>query len=323
MNFYCCNLYIIKSSMINLHNKVEKLTSIHKFYHYKFNGSIYDNNFGLITQNLLTDNFDKIIESMKNGEINNYQQTWIWASTIECELRQFIVLIYTKYQQYLDNVSDNYNNKIFKSWQWYIWIKENFENLLCVYTFNYDMIFEKILESLSIKYKRIGLINEKEGFPIIKNHGSIDFDSCIGNFTSSINRRNLNADKYININRLVDTDVTFSINKIEELNKLRMYPDIVLPTQYSYQLDLKWVKKGLNYYKHVSDEIDCFVIVGFSYWDVDEKEFNLFIDNLSKGKVIDFYIVNPKAYSDDLKGFRKFIESRHHNYIGITNGVPW
>lgn len=231
--------------------------------------------------------------------------------------------MYTKYQQYLDNFSDNYNNEIFKSWKWYSWIKENFEKLLCVYTFNYDMFFERILNSLSIKYRRIGLVNEKEGFPIIKNHGSIDFDSYIGDF--DFNRRNLSNDKYINTNRLVDTDGTFSISKIEELNKLRVYPDIVLPTQYSYQLDLNWVKKGLKYYKLIASEIDCFVIVGFSYWNVDEEEFKFFIDNLPNGKVIDFYVVNPDKKSERLEKFKNFIKSKRHNYDEVTEygGVPW
>lgn len=315
---------IIKDTMNNLHNEVKLYTSISKFYKYTFNSSINrsmgNEGFGLCIGEFPS-NIDpkEITRLMSTGKIDDYMRMIMKASVHECELRQFIVLMYVKYQQYLDNYI---SNDMLKSWKWYLWIRENFQKLLCVYTFNYDMFFERILDSLHIKYRRVGIINEKGDFPIIKNHGSIDFDSYIGNFNSEIKRRRYD-NSFININRLVHTDGTFSINKTEELHRLRVYPDIVLPTQRSYQLDLKWVKEGLNYYKSIANEIDCFVIVGFSYWDVDEEEFNGLVENLPEGKIIDFYIVNPEAYSKKLEKFKNFIESKQHNYIGITDGVPW
>lgn len=247
--------------------------------------------------------------------INNTQLSYQDIMQIEiektikyCNLRRFLAMSYSFLQFKLDEAFDD---KRVNKWLWLNWF-ENVNNLKFVISFNYDLVLENTLNFLGMSFKRIGSCEERNslGIPIIKPHGSIDFDlsKCL------VANDNI---LWANAFDLCQTDSVVDIVERRKLTRCRVQADIIPPLQENNHISLDWVKKGFEFISENASKIDVFIIAGFSYSEADRKEMNCFIDNIVD-KSIEFIIVNPERvlelenYSIN-KGYK----------VTCKNYLPW
>jgi len=229
----------------------------------------------------------------------------------ECDLRRFLALAYSKFQLEIDKI--NYSN-----WEWTKWLYRNKKNLACAISFNYDLVLEKAIRLARINkgYKRIGVINEQGGIPIIKPHGSIDFEIPERFIT-------FGSEEGVWDSMLARNDIGY-VEKVtyDNWSKARIQPDIIPPSQINYHRDITWVKDCFLSYPTITktNGIDTFVIVGHSYSKVDQDEINEFIDNLDRKT--EFYIVNPHYEEENIQKLISYIETCGHSVAELRKFGP-
>ncbi|PGP33851.1 hypothetical protein, partial [Bacillus thuringiensis] len=231
------------------------------------------------------------------------------------QLRRFLALSYSLFQLELDN-------NIWINWPWMKWLKKYKKNLSCVISFNYDILLEKSLKLVQHQnpYKRIGVIEENgiNALPIIKPHGSIEFDlkgfEVQGDAAWSM--------KFFNNQMIFNGEPSITALPQEKWLMPRLQPDILPPTQENYnKLKLNWVKYCFEFYKQHNQRmpINHFVIVGHSYSECDREEINDFIDSLKPG--CKFYIIN-RTYDDKIEEMIDYIENRKHIVVTEPGTEP-
>ncbi|PEF04993.1 hypothetical protein COM97_18675 [Bacillus thuringiensis] len=203
----------------------------------------------------------------------------------ECQLRRFLAMAYSHFQITVESYNMN-------DWKWVRWLKQNKKGLSCAISFNYDMVLERSLKVASVHYSRIGTNEPTIGIPILKPHGSIDFD---------IDRSNINIpweSLWNTATSLNDAGYVSVVPKFEWLLP-RVEADIIPPSMHNYQKRLRWVKKMNSTYESKANELDALVIIGISYWDVDRQEIDFFLEKLPKTSTV--YIMNPEPHPDLIK----------------------
>jgi len=236
--------------------------------------------------------------------IENYASKYKIGSFEEGQLRQFLAVSYSLFQLNIDKYD-------FSNWKWVNWLRENGDYLSCAISFNYDLVLERALTVSGNTYYRTGTNEPYRKIPIMKPHGSIDFD---------IHDRAIN----IPIHSRWDT-LTFSndagfleiVPKWEWLLP-RTEADIIPPSVQNYNEVLSWVKTIPKTYGTKTKELDALVIVGSSYWDVDRPEIDFFLENLPKTATV--YISDLKPDKDLIKKIKSLNLS--FETFGFNN-LPW
>lgn len=222
------------------------------------------------------------------------------ASMLLSEIQHYLAIAFSKFQL-------EFSKFDIKDWVWTEWFDRNKKDIIFCHSFNYDLILESILEYCNVNFRRVGVKNEKEGILILKPHGSIDFeitDSAISmpRVTYPLN------------NAITRNDFPIKSLGEEKLLSPRKEVDIVLPNEYSVQLDYQWVKPGYECIAREGEIFTHFVIIGHSYAKCDRKEVDFILDNLSSNTNI--IVANP--YPDD--DLIKKVENDFNNFEIWTNG---
>lgn len=251
-----------------------------------------------INKNLILKNgndFDLIKDFSKNYSLNSHEFG---------HLRQFLALAYS-------HLHNNITDYKYVDWKWYQWFKKNRHNLLCSVSLNYDLILETTFDELDIKYYRVGSNEPVFGSMVLKPHGSIDFDFPDNQIVMPKEDRLKNT-TYFNDARFVQV--------IEKKNFLepRVEADIIPPTMHNFQKELSWVNRQSQYYLNVSNDIQNFIIVGSSYWDVDRPEIDFYLEKLPKNATV--YIGTKEPHPDLIRKLF-FLGLKHHTFD--FDELPW
>ncbi|MGG5736892.1 hypothetical protein [Bacillus cereus group sp. IBL03679] len=237
-------------------------------------------------------------------EIEKYISKYKYGSKEECELRKFLVAAYSSFQLAIDEYS------LFE-WKWVKWLQRNRTRLSCAISFNYDVLLERALKFANIPYSRIGTSECVSKVPILKPHGSIDFD--IKGLISG-----LPVDELWRVTTsLNDIGLPFIVPKQDWLLP-RMEADIIPPSMHNIQLKLSWIHSMLNEYIKFARNLDAFVIVGISYWDVDRPEIDFFLNQLPKKAKV--YIMNPNPNPDLIQKITSL--ELDYDILGFDD-LPW
>ncbi|MDQ0256620.1 hypothetical protein J2S74_004042 [Evansella vedderi] len=218
---------------------------------------------------------------LAKGEKNDYlaiekfmgSPSYNWDK--DCQLRRFLSLSYATLQLQLEhhNISQ---------WHWTKWFREHRDELGMFVSFNYDLLLEKSLKVAGVRYYRTGSDEEPVGVPIVKPHGSIDFD---------IDSDHRSSERWEYTTALLDEGKVETVPKQEWLEP-RFEADIIPPHKENYQRSLRWVKEGIATFKEAAGEFDTFIIVGHSYNEADRQEIDQYLENLHPGTRIE--IVDPE-----------------------------
>ena len=174
-----------------------------------------------------------------------------------------------------------------------------------IVTYNYDILLERILELIGIKYQMVEFESEEQKFRILKPHGSISFrskkeydkesfsikynrDSLGGSISDLIVDKNVDFDKISNINTMVPPSGESGRYKLVWSNILRS----------------KVIESVINL-----KEDDDVIFGGLSYCNVDRTEIDSIITALNPD--VNIKIVNP----DTNNTFGAVISSVFENYI--------
>lgn len=193
-------------------------------------------------------------------------------------LRQFLALSYSELQLQTDKYT-------YENWKWFNWLDTNKTNLIGAISLNYDLTLERALQKTKTAFFRSGTIERREGIPVLKPHGSIDFDFNNPNKLVYLGDIPLYKHYKFRLERLTTLRNDFgplNVLKKQELLFPRFEADIIPPSMGNFQLDLRWVKQQQIDFLNFSKSIEKFVIVGSSYWDVDRPEIDFYLNNLSK-----------------------------------------
>ncbi|USK33058.1 hypothetical protein LIT25_21305 [Bacillus sp. F19] len=238
------------------------------------------------------------------NRISDYiDKNWSDANK-NCQLRRFLALAYSTFQLTLDNHDIN-------EWRWTDWLRENKENLVCAISFNYDLVLENAFRAADTSFYRVGTNEDIGNIPILKPHGSLDFDLPDKIISCPIEQRwNIST-------KLNDAQYVQTIPKSDWLIP-RMEADIIPPSLHNIQLRLSWIQKMFNIYLEQVRQMDSFVIVGSSYWGVDRNEIDFFLKNLKKGSKV--YIIDPNPNIDLIRK----VHSLELLFSEPTKkGLPW
>lgn len=193
---------------------------------------------------------------------------------LSAEMEHFLAVAYSHFQLEVDRINVN-------SWPWLNWFDTYAKNIQGIVSFNYDLILESALRQSGVSVRRFGVNSELSGVPMLKPHGSIDYRT-----------------EGISVPMRYPLKSVFPKNnsplKVLEKNELltpRPDVNIVLPNQYSPQINLPWVKPGYDWVRSVGPKFTHCIIVGLSHWDCDRPEIDYLLNSLtSQAKLI---VANP------------------------------
>ncbi|SDF75936.1 hypothetical protein [Sporolituus thermophilus] len=193
---------------------------------------------------------------------------------LKAEMRHFLAIAYSHFQLAV-------NQFPFQGWPWLEWIGAVKDDLVGAVSFNYDLILEKTLAQVGASFRRFGLVEEKEGVPIVKPHGSIDFE--VSGDVQPVEYPITKLITYTNKPRRRLRD--------EELLRPRAEVDIVLPQEQSPFLDYQWVAPGYHWFSSIGPLLTKCLLIGLSYSSADRPEIDYLLECLSPETEV--IIANP------------------------------
>lgn len=236
---------------------------------------------GMIKSYPNTTHFDIIQNFVRSYQENNQENQWT-----HCELRHYLSLAYS----YANNIL---LNRWKDEWRWAVWMNKNYNKIVGVVSFNYDLVLETTLKESSLKYYRLGSPEEDNftGIPILKPHGSCDFDigsGFVGFVPLESRLKNL---MFLN-DRIVKGRGRVAVVPKEKLLEPRIEADIVLPFEFSPQTQLTWVRQGYEAVSEMAKTVDALIIVGISYQPCDRREIDSILNEIPPHTTI--RLVAPK-----------------------------
>ncbi|MDR0138851.1 hypothetical protein RFW18_13935 [Metabacillus idriensis] len=207
----------------------------------------------------------------------------------ECQLRRYLSLAYSSLQRYLDKRDKS-------NWRWFKWLSENKDEIAFGISFNYDLLLENTLQLTNTPYFRLGSNESDFGIPIIKPHGSIDFDIQQPQHKFVMHQASIAP---------MIWNSSFTLNQFDSMVQVipnthwllpRLQPDIIPPSQENYQRNLDWVEKGFGVFDKYANEITDLIMIGHSYSACDRPEIDHFLERLNSNALV--HIVNPQLLED-------------------------
>ncbi|MDG5786717.1 SIR2 family protein [Evansella sp. AB-P1] len=234
--------------------------------------------------------------------IETYMKSGAYNVDKDSQLRRFLSFAYASFQIEVEQ------SNLICDWKWTKWFKENSEHFAFAISFNYDLVLEKALECAGISYYRTGSTEKKQGIPIMKPHGSIDFDVKSDGKTIEIHiEENVRKDKG-------------NVQTIPKNNWFipRFEADIIPPKKDNNQRSLRWVKNGIHTFLDRVSEINTFIIIGHSYGKADQNEVDQYLENLHPHTKL--YLIDPKPNE---KLVNKINSLGLQLYQPLESGLPW
>lgn len=231
------------------------------------------------------DIFKLIVSHIDSSFTNKYEKT-----ILETEVQHFLAIAYSHFQLKVDS-------RRLELWPWGEWLKPIKRYLVGAVSFNYDLVLENTFKIASISYRRIGINAETIGIPILKPHGSIDFEidglfAPVGYPLRNAVSRNNYPLRSLGINELLEP---------------RTEVDIVLPNEYSTLLNFQWIAPGYNWFEKIGTSLTHCVFIGLSYWECDRPEIDFLLNCLAnETKVI---IANPYPPDDFVRAVQNKFET--------------
>lgn len=204
------------------------------------------------------DIFDRILQRLTRTSDPDFER-----AALEAEVRHFLAISYSHFQLQVDSLD-------IEGWPWLTWIRDSKAELVGVVSFNYDLIIERTLEEAGLRFRRFGVRLEDTGIPILKPHGSIDFDVEGIRMPVGYPLQNVALQNDFPRRRL---------NRMELLQP-RTEADIVLPNEYSPFADFQWVAPGYQWFQEIGSSLTRCIFMGLSYWKCDRPEIDFLLGTL-------------------------------------------
>jgi len=238
------------------------------------------------------DIFDRILQRLTRTPDPDFER-----ALLEAEVRHFLAIAYSHFQLQVDSLD-------IEGWPWLTWIRGSKAELVGVVSFNYDLIIERALEDAGLRFHRFGVRLEDTGIPILKPHGSIDFD--VEEIRMPV--------KYPLQNVALRND--FPLRRLDRIEFLqpRTEADIVLPNEYSPQANFQWIRPGYKWFQEIGSSLTRCIFMGLSYWECDRPEIDFLLGTLRADT--ELIVANP----DPPPAFLNMVKERFQKVKVWRNG---
>jgi hypothetical protein len=216
---------------------------------------------------------------------------------LRTEIYIFLSYAYSSYDRIIKKIDAS-------SWRWQKFLEDNSTNIIAAISFNYELLFEHILQRIGLNIYSIGITGEEhKGLFIGKPHGSIDYE---------VNPRDISVAK-VSIpptNAIYKNDTSLIRLQEKDLLLPRTQCELVPPQEASTIREFQWVAPIFDYIKNESKLISRCIIIGFSYSDPDKQEMNEILDTLKINTEV--IIATPHPNEELIKA----VKSRSLRYSG-------
>jgi hypothetical protein len=168
--------------------------------------------------------------------------------------------------------------------------------LRTIISFNYELVLERLMARCAVSFGRFGIDTNYRAM-LLKPHGSIDAALDPHAIVVPVG--------YPLVNCIDRNDASIVRLAPEHWLEPRLEVDIVLPMEESPYLDFQWVRPGYERFSYIARTLDCLMLIGLSYWEVDRPEIDYVLDCMKSNSTI--VVVNPHPnpdLMDRLAGFR-------------------
>ncbi len=216
------------------------------------------------------------------------------------EARHFLTIAFSEY-------SLLQSSKLNSDWNWFQWISLHKSRINGAFSLNYDLLLESIFDKLSMTYYSLQVNHSGRGIPLVKPHGSVDFEIADG--TISYHAQYPLGGISVDLNDA-------PIKRLDGNNLLypRKQPLCIIPNEANKYQDYQWVKPANKWFERVLKESEYCLFIGISYFPCDRDEIDRIVDSLSKD--CEIIIANPSPPDD----FLKKIKDRRYTVWDSLNG---
>ncbi|WP_369958889.1 hypothetical protein [Pseudomonas benzenivorans] len=204
-------------------------------------------------------------------------------------------------RHFLTIAFSNYSNKQIelletcKEWPWYKWIELHKGNIVSAFSLNYDLLLESIFDGVALQYFSLQVNHHGHGIPLVKPHGSVDFEI----HPSSISYKpNYPLTNFVDLN---DTPIIRL-----EANKLiypRSQPLCIIPNESNKYSGYQWVAPANRLFNEEVSKCTHCIFIGISYFECDRPELDSILDRIPISAQIIVANPNPpQEFMERLKG---------------------
>lgn len=170
-----------------------------------------------------------------------------------------------------------------KSWPWYKWLYSHISNISSCFSLNYDLLIEDVLDELNKEYYSLQVNHHGYGIPLVKPHGSVDFEIHPNSIFYSPTYPLTN---YVDLN---DTPI-IRLNR-DNLIYPRSQALCIIPNESNKYENYQWVKPANEWFFNTLQQCTHCIFIGISYFECDKPELDKIIDHLPNSTQI--IIANP------------------------------
>ncbi|MGL6517333.1 hypothetical protein ACSZNZ_11535 [Aeromonas caviae] len=256
------------------------------------------------TKNLLLEDFPLLWKLyVRNYEKTSFKIFELCLSEKECHsinLDCFKVKIEARH--YLTISFSHYSNLIIEhfseEWPWFKWLKMHGGDISAAYSLNYDTLLETMFDNIGIEYHSSQLNCDKKGIPLLKPHGSVDFDSKI-TYILTPQKPTYPLQNWVDLN---DTGI-IRVDRAELLNQ-RKQAHCILPNEANEYSKFCWVEDSHKYFHNATRAIDYCLFIGISYMECDRADIRRILEKIPMQCVIIIANISPPPpeFISDIKG---------------------
>lgn len=239
--------------------------------------------------------FLKLVGSQQNSDSpvpngNDLEQAAI------LDAGHFLAVAYSWFQLELDN-------HVLDGWEWADWILENVNTLVASFSWNYDLVLERLIERAQSPYfypgistcsEAAGIKYNRIAIPVCKPHGSCNFaPKYLSMGAVSKDGEEFTPLTYPRTIHVTACDGPMKNLPRDQIYSIRETADVVLPGEWNrFGQHLGWVRNSLDVFAiEAGCKAEQLLIVGFSMMECDREEFLYAIRQMSSLRRIT--IVDP------------------------------
>lgn len=192
------------------------------------------------------------------------------------EARHFLTIAFSEY-------SLLQSGSLSTDWNWFQWLKLHRDEINGAFSLNYDLLLESAFDKLAMTYYSLQVNHHGYGIPLVKPHGSVDFEMADGMIV-------YNA-QYPLINFVDLNDTPIKRLHCDNLAYPRNQAQCIVPNEANKYKNYQWVKPANAWFESVLKKSDYCLFIGISYFPCDRVEIDRIVDSLPQECVI--VVANP------------------------------
>jgi hypothetical protein len=194
------------------------------------------------------------------------------------EARHFLTIAFSHYSnEQITKLSEC------KDWPWYRWLKLHKNEISCAFSLNYDLLLESIFDDLGKQYYSLQVNSHWHGIPLVKPHGSVDFE---------IHPNSISYSPTYPLTNFVDLNNTPIIRLgPRELIYPRYQPLCIIPNEANKYAKYQWVAPANQWFNEEVSKCTHCIFIGISYFECDRPELDSILNEIPDDAQI--IIANP------------------------------